>query len=265
MRETVDRSVLKFWDEKDARLEAAHLLDQLNLVLHKGIKQLTPFLSLAMREWLESIIRKEQVEYRAEGGFPEAERVRIFMGPRGEWLDTADTGMALIWVMPTDSRIQLQHRQILGSLMGLGIRRDVFGDIQPGQKGFYIAAASEIVDFVLNNWTNAGRDTIQVSLVRGKPSLLPDLGEERRITVSSSRIDAVIANAFGVSRTVAQELISQGKVRRGGLVVSKFTTELQADDIISCRGHGRIKLLKSAQTRKERIAWQILLFRSQRH
>lgn len=261
----MDRSVLKFWDEKETRLEAAHLLDQLNLVLNKELKQVTPFLSLAMREWFEAILRKEQIEYRAEGGFPEAERVRIVMGPRGEWLDSTDADTALLWVIPADSRVQLRHPQILGSLLGLGIRREVFGDIQPGLKGFYIAVAAEFADFVLNNWTQAGRESVQVSLLRGEPSLLPDLGEERRITVSSSRIDAVIANAFGVSRTIAQEWIAQGKVRRGGLVVSKFGVEVQPDDIISCRGQGRVKLSGNSQTRKERIAWQILLFRSQRH
>lgn len=261
----MDRSVLKFWDEKEARLEAAHLLDQLNLVLNKELKQVTPFLSLAMREWFEAILRKEQIEYRAEGGFPEAERVRIVMGARGERLDSTDADMALLWVIPADARVQLRHPQILGSLLGLGIRREVFGDIQPGLKGFYIAVAAEFADFVLNNWTQAGRESVQVSLLGGEPSLLPELGEERRITVSSSRIDAVIANAFGVSRTVAQEWIAQGKVRRGGLAVSKFGVEVQPDDIISCRGQGRIKLASSSQTRKERIAWQILLFRSQRH
>ena len=108
------------------------------------------------------------------------------------------------------------------------------------------------------------REKIKVSLYGDKPDVCPDSGEERRITVNSSRIDAVIAIAFGVSRTVAQEWIFQGKVRRDGLVVSKPDTEVQPDDMISCRGQGRLKLLQCTQTRKERTAWQIVLFRSQR-
>jgi len=265
MKHSINRSVLKYWDEKEARLEAAHLLDQVNGVLNEESKQVTPFLSFAMREWAEAIISKEQLAYLVEGGFPEAERVRILIGSKRETLDSKDTDISLLKINATDSRAQLEHRQILGSLMGLGLRRDLFGDIHAGQSGFYIATTLEIVPFLLNQWTQAGREKIEVSLFKGEPDTLPDLGEERRITVNSSRLDAVIANAFEVSRSIAQEWINQGKVRKAGLVVFKAEAEVQPNDIVSCRGYGRIKLLECSQTRKERIAWQILLFRSHRH
>ncbi len=262
---STDRSGLRFWSEKEARLEAAHILDLVDAVRNEESKQVTPFLSFALREWTEAILRKEHLALMEEGGFEEAERVRIIIAPWGETLHSPDANISLLWVRATDPRAQLEHRQILGSLIGLGLKRDVLGDIQAGQKGQYIATTSEITPFLLDHWTQAGREKIKVSLYGDKPEVCPDLGEERRITVNSSRIDAVIANAFGVSRTVAQEWITQGKLRRDGLVVSKANEEVQPDDMISCRGQGRIKLLKCTQTRKERVAWQIVLFRSQRH
>lgn len=265
MKHSADRSGLGFWGEKEVRLEAAHLLDQVDGVLNEGSKQVTPFLSFAMREWAEAVLRKEHLSLMFEGGFPEAERVRIILGPWGETLDSKDADISLLWMRPTDSRAQLEHRQILGSLMGLGFKRDVLGDIQAGQRGFYIATTAEIAPFLLNHWTQAGREKIDVSLYREKPDVHPDLGEERRVTVNSSRIDTVIANAFEVSRSNAQEWITQGKVRRDGLVVSKAEAEVQPGDIISCRGQGRVKLLECSLTRKERTAWKIVLFRSQRH
>ena len=265
MKRSVDRSGLGYWAEKEARLEAAHLLDQVDGVLNKESIQVTSFVSFAMRKWAEAVLRKEHLSIMAEGGFEEAERVRIILGPCGEALDSEDANISILWVRPTDSRAHLEHRQILGSLMGLGFKRDALGDIQVGQGGFYIATTAEIAPYLLDHWTQAGREKIEVSLYREKPGVLPDLGEERRVTVNSSRIDAVIANAFGVSRSNAQEWIKQGKVRRDGLVVSKAEAEVQLGDVISCRGQGRIKLLECSQTRKERMAWKIILFRSQRH
>lgn len=265
MSYSTDRSGLGFWTEKESRLEAAHILDLLDRVLNSQSKEVTPFLSLAMRDWAEAVLRKEHLALVAEGGFPDAERVRLIIAPWGKTLHSIDANISLLWVHPTNSRNQLEHRQILGSLMGLGFRRDVLGDIQAGQNGYYIATTVEIAPFLLDHWTQAGRENIHVSLYEGKPDVCPDSGEERRITVNSSRIDAVIANAFGVSRSEAQAWITQGKLRRDGLVVSKADTEVQPDDLISCRGQGRIKLLKCTQTRKERTAWQIVLFRSQRH
>ncbi|EGW38318.1 YlmH/Sll1252 family protein [Desulfosporosinus sp. OT] len=265
MKHSVDRSSLGFWSEKEMRLEAAHFLDQVDGVLKKELKQVTPFLSFAMREWAEAVLRKEHLSFRTEGGFPEAERVRIIVGPWGETLDPTDADISLIWVRPSDSRAQLEHRQILGSLMGLGFKRDVLGDIQAGRRGFYIATTAEIASFLIDHWIQAGREKIEVSLYCEKPDVYPDLGEESRITVNSSRIDALIANAFGVARSNALQWITQGKVRRDGLVVSKAEAEVRPGDIISCRGQGRIKFLECSQTRKERTAWKIVLFRSQRH
>lgn len=265
MSYSTDRSGLGFWNGKEVRLEAAHILDLVDAVLNAETIQVTPFLSFAMRDWAEAVLRKEHLSLRTEGGFPEAERVRLIIAPWGKTLHSTDANISLLWVRPTNSRAQLEHRQILGSLMGLGFRRDVLGDIQAGQKGQYIATTAEIAPFLLEHWTQAGRETIQVSLYEDIPDVCPDAGEERRITVNSSRIDAVVANAFGVSRSEAQEWITQGKLRRAGLVVSKVDTVVQPDDLISCRGQGRIRLLECTQTRKERTAWQIVLFRSQRH
>ena len=264
MKRSADRSGLGFWKEKEVRLEAAHILDLVDTVHHEASKQVTPFLSFAMREWAEVVLRKEHLTLMAEGGFQEAERVRLIIAPCGETLQAADAKISLLWVRPTDPRAQLEHRQILGSLMGLGFRRDVLGDIQAGQKGQYIAATAEITPFLLDHWTQAGREQVKVTLYEHKPEVSPDLGEEGRITVSSSRIDKVIANVFAVSRSVAQEWITQGKVKIDGLVVSKVESEVQPDDMISCRGQGRIKLLKGTQTRKQKIAWQLVIFRSQR-
>lgn len=261
----IDRRGLRYWDQKELRLEAAHILDLVDLVLIRETKQVTSFLSFAMREWVEAVLRKEQLPFMPEGGFPEAERVRILLGPWGEALDPKDADVSLLWVCPVDSRVQLEHRQILGSLMALGFKRDILGDIQPGLGGFYIASTSEIAPFIINQWTQAGRDKIEVTLFEEKPVVNADRGEERRITVISSRIDAVLANVWGVSRSIAREWITQGKVRRDGVVVSKAETEVQSNDAISCRGYGRIKLLECSRTRKDKTAWKIVLFRSQRH
>lgn len=264
MKRSADRSVLGYWSEKEVRLEAAHLLDQVDAVLRENSKLVTSFLSFAMREWAEAILRKEQVAFLSEGGFFDAERVRIVMGPRGEDLNSEDANLAILEVRPSDPRAQLEHRQILGSLIGLGFKRDVLGDIRAGQGLYYLAASAEITPFLMDHWKLAGREKILVSICHEKPDIQPDLGEEKRITVSSSRLDTLLAHSFGVSRVLAQEWITQGKVRREGLVVSKAEIKLRPGETISCRGQGRIKLLECTQTRKERTAWQLVLYKSQR-
>lgn len=51
MNYSADRSGLGFWSGKEVRLEAAHILDLVDTVLNEDTKQVTTFLSFAMREW----------------------------------------------------------------------------------------------------------------------------------------------------------------------------------------------------------------------
>ena len=43
------------------RLEAAHILDLVDAVLNEESKQVALFLSFAMREWAEAVLRKEHL------------------------------------------------------------------------------------------------------------------------------------------------------------------------------------------------------------
>lgn len=57
MRHWIDRNVLSFWQEKEMRLEAAHLLDLADEAFeHKGPVR-TPFLGLSLAQWFEGVLQ----------------------------------------------------------------------------------------------------------------------------------------------------------------------------------------------------------------
>lgn len=265
MKHRIDRSILSFWSDKEIKIEAAHLLDLCETALNASNAVWTPFLSQALSNWLEGIIRRGNLEYRRDGGFPESERARFLISSEVRDVEKARTEVVVLTAQALDPHRALEHPQILGSLMGLGLKRELIGDIRPAQQGIYVAVSEEIADYLVREWNKAGRERIRVQRVEGEPELLPEKGEERRITVASSRIDAVASSSFNMSRTVFQELITQGKVKRNDLVVIKTDAEVRPGDIISCRGYGRIRLLDSSETRKGRIAWNIILFKPQKH
>lgn len=264
MKYRMDRSVLTFWSDKEIKIEAAHLLDLCETAFDAFTAVGTPFLSQALSNWFEGILRRENLVYRIEGGFPEPERARFLIALEARVLDKTQTEVVVLSVQAIDPHGVLEHRHILGSLMGLGLKRDLIGDIRPAHQGMAVAVSQEIADFLVREWNKAGRERIQVQRVEGDLELVPDTGEERRITVASSRLDAVASSSFTMSRTVFQELIAHGKVKRNDLVVTKSDTEVKPGDIISCRGYGRIRLLDASETRKGRIAWKVVLYKPQR-
>jgi RNA-binding protein YlmH len=264
MKSYFNRDVLRYWQDKEISLLAARILDKCDLALHTQTKQITPFLPQTLKVWLETFLSRQNLSFLFEGGFSEAERVRLVIAPLGLKLVAEDAKVTVVWAFPINQAGKLEHRQVLGSLIGLGLKREVIGDIRQGQIGVYIAATKEIAPFLINNWEEIGKTSIEIIYPDGELSLQPDQGEVLRITVASPRLDAVLAESFGVSRTLAQNWISQEKVKRNDLIVLKNETEVRVGDMISCRGQGRLYLSETKPTRKGRIAWKVTVFRAKR-
>lgn len=256
----IDRSALKFWTEKEKKLEGAHLLDLCEEALTRVWPVWTPFLGQALGNWFEGILRREGLAFRIEGGFPDSERVRFLVGEDASVLDTVPSEIRVLRAKTVDPRGKLEHRQILGSLMGLGLRREVIGDIRLVGQCCFVVVAQEISDFLLSQWDKAGRERIQVEVAEGELEIPADQGEERRITAASSRLDAIASSSFNLSRSIFQELIQQGKVKRNDLMITKPDMEVKPGDLISCRGYGRIRLVDCMETRKGRMAWNIIRY-----
>jgi RNA-binding protein YlmH len=264
MKASFNRDVLRCWQDREMSLLAAHILDKCDLAVYTQTIQVTPFIPQVMKEWTQSFLTRHNLSYFAEGGFPEAERVRLAIAPSGFKLTAEDALVTVVWAFSANQAERLEHRQVLGSLMSMGLKREVIGDIRHGQIGVYVAATREIAVFLINNWNRIGKSFIAALCPDGELRLQPDQGEVLRITVASPRLDAVLAGGFRVSRSLARNWIGQGKVKRNDLPVLKNETEVRTGDTISCRGQGRLSLGEAKPTRKGRITWIVTAFKAKR-
>lgn len=262
MNRKIERSILNYWMEKEKRIEAAHLLDLCENAVFRKETVVTPFLGPGMSGWLKDFLEKMEVSYLVFGGFPDAERNRLVIGGNKRELHRQDANIFLLRVIPVRNGVIFSHRQLLGSLMGLGLERSVIGDIRQGEPGVFVAVASEITPYIIESWKAVGREKIKAEIWEEEIIDLPVAGVTRRITAASSRLDAVAAAGFGVSRTAVKEWIGQGRLKRNDITVYKPDIELRAGDIISCRGKGKIQLLEEEdKTRKGRNAWKIFIYK----
>lgn len=150
----------------------------------------------------------------------------------------------------------LTHRDILGALMGLGLRRDAVGDIVVGERSFFVFVLGELERYLLDNLTSAGRHHLKTETV--DPSALeipPQKMREIRVTVSSLRLDSILSAAFHLSRSEAADSIRSGQAAVNALTCLKPDRAVAPPDEISLRGHGKLRILTlNGQTRKERLA-----------
>ena len=213
------------------------------------------------------------------GGYPEAERVRVFILPdyteglvdpealaadsvaalRDAGLDDLSDilrdAVCPVQVKGSGFR-ELSHRDYLGSVLGLGLERDAIGDILiPDSHSAILLTDTRVGDFLTTQLTKVATDTVKVSrlpegtALAGTRRLLPITD-----TVASERLDCVVAALCNLSREKAQMAVRSGIVELDYEVVEDCSATVDAPAVISVRGVGKFAVHAfDGTTRKGRI------------
>lgn len=130
----------------------------------------------------------------------------------------------------------------MGSLFGLNITAEMFGDIIKFDNYFYVYLLDSISDFVCDNLNMVGN--IPVSLEEVNIDLLEDFHreyEEIELIVSSLRIDTVISRLIGCNRDAIGEKAKNQEIIVNDDIVKKISNTLKEGDIFSIKRYGKFK------------------------
>ena len=243
--------------EGEDRLLLAKLLDRAGQARQRNIPAASDFLSPRQQILASDLLRLGGIgeqEYIFTGGYDGAERKFILFLP--DWMDRESAVLpvrCLRAAYRADDR--LTHRDLLGSLMGMGIMREKIGDILVSADSADVLVMDGVFEFLLRNWNTAGRASLQVTETELSCVHIPAAKfEEIRDTVHSTRLDAVAACGFRTSRGKASELIAAGRVQVNWRDCVKPDKMLDRGDIITAKGFGKIELLDiGVPTRKGRL------------
>lgn len=209
------------------------------------------------------------------GGFEDAERTVAVMLP--EYIPARDFAslcehfsscpqddpLAVIEVQKDKFSPPLNHRDYLGALMGLGIKREMIGDIAVTDSGCKIAVLERIAPFIAENLGKAGRGTLSVKIIPAAlaRSSSASVGSPDSFTVSSLRLDSIVKNAFSLSRTNACAAIEGGTVFVNDLECTKSDKKISPGDKVVLRKKGRIIIGNcSGVSKRGRIIVEITRF-----
>jgi RNA-binding protein YlmH len=170
------------------------------------------------------------------GGFEGAERV--YLGISAEVQPVAEdfpiAAVRFSWRFEA-----LTHRDFLGALLSLGLRRDKIGDIVVGDGECRVVLDAGISDFVRQNLTKVGGGG--VSCVAAG---LTDIKKRQAFgavsdTIASPRLDCIVAALADKSRLDAGKLILNGFVSIDFETAEDTAAKLNEGSTVSIRGHGR--------------------------
>ncbi len=233
------------------------LLELAQRAAKRDIRVFTPFLTPPEQQLAAAAARKAGVSALADGGLAQAER-RMICFTSEEAVALSEYPMRAVSIQWT-ARAELTHRDVLGSVMGLGLERRRLGDIAVEGDHACVMAEAAVAAILIEQLSTVGRYGVTVARMDAPPAAAPDEGDTVTGTVSSNRLDAVLGLGYHMSRSQAAELIASGAVKLRYAPCIRPDAHVEPDDVISVRGKGRLILRELRNpTKKDRLPITLL-------
>ena len=196
------------------------------------------FLNLSEQKEAEIAARKAQAEYLLYGGAEDCERRMLGVGIEAPTPEDFPITCLKVTRRSEHYGEALEHRAVLGTIMGTGIERELVGDIVLLNGAAYVFCVSAMADMLCAALTRVGRTDTDCEITSPPTAALRKLTPVK-IQAASPRVDAIAAHLYRLSRGDMLELIRQGKVQVDDAPVTKPDQLLKPGQVLSVRGYGR--------------------------
>lgn len=260
------QKILNDYKKQEDKILLAQVLDKIEFSKQREKIEYTDFLDMYQISLVKNLLKKIDFEnYILYGGFEEAERRVLIIYPEKYNLDMIEKNYSKIMniiriVLPEDERGKYSHRNYLGGIIKVGIKREKVGDILVSNDGADILVKSETTETLkkelagLTRFENAKFETIELKDIRK----LEIKVEETNIIVPSLRLDNFVSDLARTSRSKAVQIIDSERVFINGQNETKSSKQVKLGDVITIRGKGRFIVKEfSGTTRSGRTVVKI--------
>ncbi len=254
--------ILKDYKKQEDKICLAQILDKIERSKQTNKIQTTDFLDMYQVALVENFLRKIKYDFcKLYGGYEEAERKIAIIYPES-YSDNMlqknyDKLLKVVRVkLPEEEIGKYSHRNYLGGIVKLGLKREKVGDIIVSKEGADIIVVEDLSTILkeqlpsLTRFENSKIDIISLEKLQKKELTV----EEIKIIVPSLRLDNIVSDLAKTSRSKAAQIINQERVFVNGQNEIKLSKQLKLKDIITIRGKGRFIIKEfCGNTRSGRI------------
>lgn len=210
-------------------------------------QKLTDFLDPRQAYILSTLAAREpDVQIRLEGGSEHAERKRALIAPDYADLSQEDMQLTVLEITPEGQRFtELEHGDYMGSLLGLGMKRDKIGDIHVLDDGCHTVVATEIASYLNLNMNQVHRLHVMTSLLPIEQLRAAEQElQTMELSVASMRLDGIASDVYRLSRSKILVPIKAGRCKVNWKPEEDPSHALKEGDVVSVQGMGRFKVLE---------------------
>lgn len=246
---------LKFIPDHLVRKNWETILDQAYRAVEKYQPINTSFLTPAEWIYAEDILNGvSDLSYSVYGGYDKAERKVITMKHCDLTEVSLKPSIHILSIEYASKFHTLTHRDYLGSILSLGIKREKIGDLLVKEKSAIVFVLDEMAKYIALHLTKIGNCPVKISEMSNEEvHFIEPVYTVVKGSVASLRVDSLISLTYKLSRKEAQTLINQEKVKINWKSIHKSMVELKENDTLSVAGYGRAVLLEvGGTTRSDR-------------
>lgn len=209
---------------------------------------ISPFLNMPFQLALENTAKKLSVSYiELNSG---ERKVVVFGSVKKE--EVANP----IKIFKIKTFETLKHNEIMGAILGLGIKREMIGNIYAKDGNYMFEVLEQMSSFIKENLNYISHYKVNIELA--DDPMPTNLLNEDKIIVSSLRLDNVVSSAFDLSRDKAKEMIENKEVQYNYSTDLKCDQKIEIPSFLSCRRKGKMLISKiDGKTRKDKIVLEI--------
>lgn len=224
---------------EDDRAEVINLYEKFILSKDRDISLFgNNFYSPNIWNYFQGKFSNENFKVSSYGFFKEAERKMISFNNKYD----IPFPFKKIKIVTTAKFNSLSHKDYLGSILALGIKRNKMGDLLVKDNFCYLPVCEGIHEFIVSNLTSVGNSSCLVQVLDDDFIPPEPVFNEMIILVPSLRIDTIVAKLCNISRGKAQNILDGGKVLMDYNTVKSKSEDVHIGQRITIRGTGKFIL-----------------------
>ena len=241
------QEILKDYRKQEDKMCLSQILDKIEFVKTREKIEYTDFLDMYQISLAENFLNKIKFEnYKLYGGYKEAERKILILYPEKYNENVIEKNytkmLKVIRVnLPEEEYGKYSHRNYLGGIVKLGLKREKVGDILVANEGADIIVMHDFVEVLkkelpsLTRFEKSDIEILELKELRKKEIKIENI----KIIVPSLRLDNIVSDLARTSRSKAKQIIEQERVFINGQNETKLSKQIKIGDIITIRGKGR--------------------------
>lgn len=216
----MERQILKDYRKQEDKICLSQVLDKIAFSKMKEKIEHTDFLDIYQVSLVENFLRKISFShYQLYGGYEEAERKILWIYPEKYDSKMLEKNyqkiLKIIRIsLPEEEKGKYAHRNYLGGIVKLGLKREKVGDIIVYEEGADIITLDDFSAILkeqlpsLTRFQNSKIEEEEIINLKKKEIKI----EEVKIIVPSFRLDNFVSDLAKTSRSKAVQIIEQERV-----------------------------------------------------